>query len=105
MNGVDVARTALGATLVLRPEVATALTRTPATTDTTAVVRLLGGRYLAQGLLGVVAPRSFRKLGMTVEALHAASMVPLGLDHPEHARLAAAGGAVATGLVLWEALR
>lgn len=104
MRGVDLVRATLGAVLLVRPDLATTATRTPGTAGALVLTRALGLRYLLHGMVGAVAPDPLRRVGIGVEGLHAASMAPLALDHPRHARLAVAGGGVAAGLVAWEVL-
>lgn len=105
MRAVDVARIGLGATLLLRPQLATRLTATPATGGALGLARLLGGRYLAHGLVvGLADSSGLRRAGTGVEVLHAVSMGPLAALDPDHRRLAAAGAGIALGLAAWERL-
>ncbi|GAA1974050.1 hypothetical protein GCM10009798_39110 [Nocardioides panacihumi] len=105
MRVADAARMALGAALLLRPRApALALDGTPSEV-TVVATRLLGGRWLLQGLLGGVVARRGRTARLragwadaAVETTHAASMVLLAAVDPGHARVARLSAAVALTL-------
>jgi hypothetical protein len=94
---IGAATVALGAVLVTRPE-AVAKTAAGGSTPSVAVVRLLGGRYLVQGVAQLARPRS-SVLGISavVDGLHAASMFALAAYRADYRRPALLSAAVATG--------
>jgi hypothetical protein len=111
---VDVGRLALGAALVLRPDLASRLTPTDtgnaAVADAVAdggpdvahgsrvrlAARVLGIRYLGQAGLGLlVRGRWVASLDTAVELLHGATMVAAAIRWPVHRRPAAASASVA----------
>ena len=59
------------------------------------VTRVLGVRHLAQGLAQVAAPSALRGPVVVVDALHAASMLPVVLVDPGHRRAALLSGGLA----------
>jgi hypothetical protein len=66
------------------------------------VTRVLGARHLGQAaFLGASGRRAVR-LGLTVDGLHAASMLGLALAVPPHRRAAMASGAAAIVLAALE---
>jgi hypothetical protein len=62
------------------------------------VVRLLGGRLLAQGVLLMLRPgRRLMLAGATVDGTHAASMVAAALQWPQYRRAAVVSAGMAVG--------
>jgi len=102
MRATDAARAALGVALLVRPHTpAIALGDTPTEAGVVAT-RLLGGRWLLQGLLGGVVATRGRTARVraewadaSVETTHAASMLLLAAVAPRHARSAGLSAAVA----------
>lgn len=69
---------AVGAALTARPHAVTRAVCGPSDLPSTAVIRLLGARSLAQGVLLAAAPRAaMLHLGAAVDATHAASLIPV----------------------------
>lgn len=103
MRTSDAARAALGAALVLRPRIPGLVLGDTPTDDATVIgTRLLGGRWLLQGLFGGVVARWGRTARLRtgwadagVETTHAASMLLLAAVDPGRARLARLSAAVA----------
>lgn len=63
------------------------------------LVRLLGARLLAQGLLDVARPDlRLVRAGAAVDATHAASMIAVALEWPQYRRAALASAALALAL-------
>ncbi|MCK9825021.1 hypothetical protein NOCD_16175 [Nocardioides cavernae] len=93
---VDVARFALGATALLRPQW---LLRSTASADGTGprrVTRILGGRYVLQSVAGLAPSRTWvPEVDAAIDLVHAVSTVGLARSFPDHRRLALASGAVA----------
>lgn len=105
MRATDVVRTAVGVPMVLRPGLPASLLGVPATDGLLLVTRVLGARYVAQGLLsGVLTRTSWRHRTLVADALvdgsHAASMVPAAVLMPHVARPALASAALAGTLAL-----
>jgi hypothetical protein len=94
---IGVANTALGAVLLARShEVAEAAAGS--VSPSSGWVRLLGARYLGQGVLQASLPRAeVLELSVAVDALHAASMVGLAMLRAEYRRPTLISAAVATG--------
>jgi hypothetical protein len=101
-DGVHAAHVLYGGALVLRPAPLVArVAGGSAGTRAVAVVRVLGGRHLVQGLAGLaVSRRVSPRLGAAVDGVHAASMIGLALLDREHRRGAAASALVAVAFVL-----
>jgi hypothetical protein len=101
---IGAATVALGLVLVTGPE-AVAKTVAGRSSPKVAVVRLLGVRYLAQGVAQLARPRaSVLAISAVVDVLHAASMFGLAAEHAEYRRPALLSGAVATGSAATTAL-
>jgi hypothetical protein len=104
---IGVANTALGALLLARPdEVADA--SAGSARPGPGWVRLLGARYLVQGVAQASLPRAeVLQLSVVVDGLHAASMVGLAMVRAEYRRPALISAAVATGsaAVTWAEAR
>jgi hypothetical protein len=86
-----------GIALTVRPAaIARAVTRTGGTVPATWLVRVLGARSLLQGAVTLARPtRDVLAAGSAIDALHAASMLPVVVGLPRHRRAAAASAAVA----------
>lgn len=97
MNTTAVARMALGTLLLVRPTLATRLTRVPASREARVLTRVLGGRYLGQGGLGLLQPHDPR-VDAGIDLLHAGSMLPVACVARQHARLALLSAGVAVAL-------
>ena len=70
---------------------------------TRVIVRVLGGRFVAQGLADLaIGPRT-RVPDVLVDLTHAASMVLAARHWPQHRRSALASAAVATAVALLDA--
>lgn len=99
MTPVRAVRLGLGAALVLAPDRVLHVVGAQDADETAVhgVARVLGGRYVLQGVVG--HPRG--RVGAAVEVSHAASMVPFALRSPHHRRsaLVSAGAAVAVALL------
>jgi hypothetical protein len=67
-----------------------------------AVVRILGARHLVQAALTAHAGRTGRRLGGSVDAVHAASMLVLAALDGSHRRSAAANAALALAFAAGE---
>ena len=93
---VDVARFALGATGLLRPQW---LLRGTASADGTLprrVTRILGARYVLQSAAGLALSRRWvPEVDAAIDLVHAVSTVGLARAFPDHRRLALVSGAVA----------
>jgi fatty-acid peroxygenase len=66
------------------------------------VSQVLGARLLLQGIADVVLGRRMRRLDLSVELAHAASMLPVVALSARHRRTASASAALATGLLFTE---
>ncbi|GAA1795802.1 hypothetical protein GCM10009795_046570 [Nocardioides hankookensis] len=92
------ARLVLGCVLVIAPHRLLGLVGAEDADERTTreVARVLGARYLLQGVTG----RPTGRAAAAVEAAHAASMLPLAVRSPRHrgAALVSAGVAAALGL-------
>lgn len=110
MRYVDRFRAVLGATLLLRPALASRAVGEPPTGASDVVTRILAVRMLAQvlaGRLGGGSASARRRLALAdsgVEALHGASMLVLAIVLPHRRRLALASGGVAAGCVVADAV-
>ncbi len=90
------ATAAIGGALVLRPTLARRASTGPATPNPT-IVRVLGGRQLAQGCLQVLIPAAdVVAAGIVVDLIHAASMLAASLIWPAYRRPALTSMAIAT---------
>lgn len=103
MRATDVVRTAVGVPLLLRPDLPARVLRVPATGGLVLVTRVLGARYVAQGLAsGVLTHTTWRHRTLVADALvdgsHAASMLPAAALMPHVARPALASAALAATL-------
>jgi hypothetical protein len=104
---IGVANTALGAVLLGRPE-AVADAAAGSVPPGPGWVRLLGARYLVQGVAQASLPRAeVLQLSVVVDGLHAASMIGLAMVRAEYRRPALISAAVATGsaAVTWAEAR
>jgi hypothetical protein len=91
------ARTAYGLLLVCRPASSPELAGGPRADDLTCnVVRVLGGRHLAQAALTATGSARALRAGAVVDTLHAASMIPLAVTSREHRRAAVVSATAAT---------
>lgn len=98
---VDLARTAVGATLLVRPDLPARVSGTAESDVVRTVTRVLGGRYLVQGLSAAARPgRGPRRLDPLVEGAHGLSMLGLGAVSPRYRRLALSSAAGAAAFVL-----
>lgn len=92
-----VERCATGLVLLARPDAVTALIAAGETRPPAWLVRVLGGRLLAQGLLEYTRPSQLVVLaGVAVDAAHAASMIAAAVLLPAYRRTAVASAAEAT---------
>lgn len=101
---VEATRIAYGAGQLAVPERLAALAGCRPSPLATTLMRVLGTRHVLQGvlLLAVDAPAAHR-VGSAIDALHAASLIPLGrLAHGDDTRLAAIDGGVASLLSVLE---
>jgi hypothetical protein len=86
----------LGAIMVVRPDRIAGATASSAVPPI-AVVRVLGSRYLVQGLTELARPGpTVLALSSGVDGLHALSMFALAAARPEYRRPAMTSGTVAT---------
>lgn len=67
---------------------------------TRTIVRVLGGRLLLQGALGMALGRRTRGLDVLVDLTHAATMLPVVAWWPAHRRSAGVSGLLAAGTAL-----
>jgi hypothetical protein len=98
------ANAALGTTLLVRPRSVASAASTGGSPPGTAVVRLLGLRYVAQGAAQMALPTSeVLMLSAAVDGLHAASMLALAALRAEYRRpaLVSAAAATASAAVTW----
>ncbi len=94
-RGLGVIQVAVGVAMVAAPARLAGLAAGGGAVAPTLIVRVLGGREIAQGVLTVVRPsRDTLGLGAVVDALHLTSMVPLALV-PRWRRTALASGGLA----------
>ncbi|MCZ2814198.1 hypothetical protein O2W15_22450 [Modestobacter sp. VKM Ac-2979] len=94
-----------GAVLLVRPEQVARAVRGDGREPSAWVVRLLGGRVLAQQAAVLLHPsRGLVLAGVAADALHAASMVPTALAWMAYRRPAWVSGAVAAGAAIAAAL-
>lgn len=94
-----------GAVLLVRPEQVARAVRGDGREPSAWVVRLLGGRVLAQQTAVLLRPtRGLVLAGVVADALHAASMVPTGLAWADYRRPAWVSGSVAAGSAIVAAL-
>lgn len=93
-----------GAALLLRPTGLGRLAAGGAEPPPPAIVRLLGGRMAAQGLLllGRVSDGRAFRVGAAVDGCHAASMVAAAAAFPRFRRAAAASAAIAFAMAAFE---
>ena len=96
------ARAAYGLLLVCRPASSPELAGGPPADELTRdVVRVLGARHLVQaGLTGWSPSSRGLRTGAVVDALHAASMLPLAVASREHRRAALVSATTATLLAV-----
>jgi hypothetical protein len=91
--------------MVLRPHAVARLASGTGSTPDAAVVRILGGRQLLQGIALLIRPAPLLVIGgLAVDALHAASMVPAAVIWPGYRRAALTSAAVAGGSAVVGAL-
>ncbi|MGY1602086.1 hypothetical protein [Geodermatophilus sp. SYSU D00815] len=101
VRGTSATLAAAGVGLLARPREAVGLAAPDEPEPPLGVVRLLGGRMLAQHVVVAVLPTRPAVLGWAVvDGLHALSMVPVAVRWPAHRRLAAASAAVSAASVL-----
>jgi NAD(P)-dependent dehydrogenase (short-subunit alcohol dehydrogenase family) len=95
-------RLGLGSALLAAPGPALVLAGGPDRHDDRVrrLSRVLGGRLVLQGVADAVLDGRSRRLDMTVELGHAASMLPVVALSPRHRRTASVSAALATGLLL-----
>jgi hypothetical protein len=72
---------------------------------TRVVVRVLGGRLLAQGLADLALGRRTRVPDVVIDTTHAASMVVVADRWPDHRRSALVSAAVASAIALLDVRR
>lgn len=97
----DVGRLSLGLLLLARPALADDLTGTADGREVRVVARVLGARYVAQAVAGLVVHEAWlRPADAAVDVVHAASMLVLARRHPAHRRVALASAALATGFAV-----
>jgi hypothetical protein len=90
------ATAAAGAVALLRPQTVAGLVSGTGSTPDTAVVRILGGRQLLQGGAILIRPAPLFVIGgLTVDVLHATSMVAAAAIWPGYRRAALTSAAVA----------
>jgi hypothetical protein len=101
-RAADAARAAIGAILLVRPDLAVRLTESPDGTGVRRVVRVLAARYLIQSTLGLAAEQRWLRLADTgVDVVHACSMLGFAEVFPAHRRMALTS---ATAALLFAAL-
>ncbi|MCZ2820555.1 hypothetical protein O2V63_09455 [Modestobacter sp. VKM Ac-2977] len=94
-----------GAVLLVRPDQVLRAVRGNGREPSAWVVRLLGGRVLAQQTAVLLRPtRGLVLAGVVADALHAASMVPTALAWADYRRPASISGAAAAGAAIVAAL-
>jgi hypothetical protein len=105
MSTATVGRLTAGTTLLAAPGAALALAGGPDRNDdrVRTVSRVLGARLVLQAAADVVLHGRFRRMGMAVEAAHAASMLPVVALSARHRRTASVSAMLATGLLLLDA--
>ena len=90
------ATVAAGAVMLLRPHDVARLASGTGSTPDAAVVRILGGRQLLQGIVLLIRPAPLLVVGaLVVDGLHAASMVAAAVIWPGYRRAALTSAAVA----------
>jgi len=98
---VDVVRTAVGALLLVRPDLPARVSGTAESDVVRMVTRALGGRYVVQGISAAARPdRGPRRLDPLVEGAHGLLMLGLGAVSPRYRRLALSSAAAAAVFVL-----
>jgi hypothetical protein len=110
-RAVDALRLGLGLGILARPELPLRLCGGRAHQHERAAVRILGGRYVAQAVMGLAATRSsqhpaisngrrpwVQEVDIAIEVLHAGTMLALTLASPRHRRLALLSAVTALGL-------
>jgi hypothetical protein len=100
VRNVDLARGAVGLSVLLRPELPARLTGSAPTRTVHRLSRLLALRLLGQAGAGAVASagpgrRRLARADALIDASHAASMLPLAVLRADHRRLALASATVA----------
>ena len=102
MRLLTTARTAVGLAELVTPEpILERVLRQPLDGRTLPVLRLLGGRHLVQALITARRPSArVVRLGVAVDALHALSMVGLGLSDAQRRRIALTSAGVATAFAV-----
>lgn len=100
MRVLDLARGSLGLVELVAPAaVLRAVGTDPADPESLAVVRVLGARHLLQAVITTARPTSgTRRLGVGVDAAHAASMIALAVASRSHRRAALCSATTATAL-------
>ena len=94
----DAARLALGAVTLTRPDLVLRAVGTPDENRVRGTVRLLGARYVVQGVLGSLVQRPWMRVADTgVDVVHALSMVGFATLLPQHRRLAILSAVTALG--------
>ena len=104
MNLLEIVRGAYGLCQLVAPRLlAGRVLGTSLTPDSVDVIRVLGARHLVQGLITLNAKSErVRHLGGTVDALHALSMISVGIFSPAHRRSALGNAAVASTFAILE---
>lgn len=102
MRPATLVRIALGGACLAAPGVVLAAVGGPDRDDhvTQRVTQVLGARLLVQACLDVALGRRTRRLEVSVDLAHAASMAPVALLWPEHRRSAVVSAAEAVGTAL-----
>lgn len=94
-------RVAWGLTLLAAPGRCIALGGGPAPgADAVAVARVLAGRHVLQGVVELASWPRLRRLGATVDALHAASMMSLAAVDRRWRRVALVDSSLASAFAL-----
>ena len=95
-RAVSVARAALAVGLLVRPERVARLASRGARCPAPWLIRLLGGRMLAQSGVELAGDsRRLVRLGAGVDALHSASMLAAAVRWPSYRRVALASAGIA----------
>jgi hypothetical protein len=102
MRAATALRLGVGGALLAAPGPALALAGGPDRHDDRVrmLSRVLGGRLVVQGVADAALRGRSRRLDMTVELGHAASMLPVVALSARHRRTAWVSAALATGLLL-----
>ncbi len=96
IGALGLQRSLTGAALLLRPAQVGAAVARGAAQPSTGVIRLLGGRLLAQGLLYLAGPGCLvMRAGAGVDLLHAGTMLTAAAVRPQYRRVALASAAEA----------